>query len=73
VMKALNCEKALGPNGFTMGFFQVCWEVLKVNIMNVFHDFHARGMFEKTSIPPSFLLFRTNKDLLISRSFDLLA
>jgi hypothetical protein len=33
-----------------MGFFQVCWEVLKVDIMNVFHDFHARGMFEKSLI-----------------------
>jgi hypothetical protein len=57
----------------TMGFFQVCWEVLKVNIMNVFHDFHARGMFGKTSIPPSFLLFRINQGLLILRIFDLLA
>jgi hypothetical protein len=30
-----------------MGFFQACWEVLKVDIMNVVHDFNARGMFEK--------------------------
>jgi hypothetical protein len=48
VMKALNCDKASSPDGFTMGFFQACWEVLKANIMNVFHDFHARGMFEKS-------------------------
>jgi hypothetical protein len=33
---------------FTVGFFQACWEVLKAHIINVFHDFHARGMFEKS-------------------------
>ncbi len=37
VVKALNCDKALGPDGFTTGFFQACWEVLKIDIMNVFH------------------------------------
>jgi hypothetical protein len=29
-----------------MAFFQDCWDVLKKDIMNVFHDFHTRGMFE---------------------------
>jgi hypothetical protein len=48
VVKALNCDKALGPDGFTTGFFQACWEVLKIDIMNVFHDLHARGMLEKS-------------------------
>jgi hypothetical protein len=46
VVKVLNVDKALGPDDFTMGFFQACWEVLKVDIMNVFHNFHTRGMFE---------------------------
>ena len=31
-----------------MAFFQACWDVLKVDIMNVFHDFHTRGLFEKS-------------------------
>ena len=30
-----------------MGFFQACWEVLKVYIVNAFHEFHARGTFKK--------------------------
>jgi undecaprenyl pyrophosphate synthase len=47
VVRALNCDKALVPYGFTMAFFQACWEVLKVDRMNVFNDFHARSMFEK--------------------------
>ncbi len=33
-------------DGVTMAFFQACWDVLKEDIMNVFHDFHARGKFE---------------------------
>jgi len=36
VVKALNCDKAPGTDGFSMGFFQSCWQVLKANIMNVF-------------------------------------
>jgi hypothetical protein len=48
VMKALNSDKAPGPNGFTMAFFQACWDVLKEDIMNVFHDFRSRGMFKRS-------------------------
>jgi hypothetical protein len=48
VVKDLNCDKASRPDGYTVGFFQACWEVLKVDIMNVFHDFNAKGMFEKS-------------------------
>lgn len=36
VVKALNYDKAPGTDGFSMGFFQSCWQVLKANIMNVF-------------------------------------
>jgi hypothetical protein len=72
-IKLFKIDKALDPDGCTMGFFEAFWEVLKVDITNVFHDFHARGMFGKTSIPPSFLLFRINQGLLILRIFDLLA
>ena len=31
-----------------MTFFKACREVLKEDIMNVFHDFHARGKFERS-------------------------
>jgi hypothetical protein len=48
VMKALNGEKVPGLNHCTMGFTAACWEVLKVDIMNVFHEFHAKGTFEKS-------------------------
>jgi hypothetical protein len=47
-VKALNGDKAPSPDGFSLAFFQTYWEVLKEDFMNVFHEFHARGEFEKT-------------------------
>jgi hypothetical protein len=35
VVRAMNSDKALGPYGFSMAFFQVCWVVLKEDIMKV--------------------------------------
>jgi hypothetical protein len=46
VVKALKGDKALGPDSFLLAFFQSCWEILKEDIMNVFHEFHAREKFE---------------------------
>jgi hypothetical protein len=37
-----------------MAFFQACWDVVRVDIMKVFDDFHARGLFEK-SLNASFI------------------
>jgi poly(3-hydroxyalkanoate) synthetase len=31
-----------------MTFFQTCWDVIKTNIMGVFHDFHACNKFERS-------------------------
>jgi hypothetical protein len=36
VVKCLNCDKALGPDGFTLAFFQDCWDVIKTDLMGVF-------------------------------------
>lgn len=41
-------DKAPGPDGFTMAFFQHCWEVLKGDIMEVFHYFYENECFEKS-------------------------
>jgi len=48
VVKALNGDKAPGSDSYSMAFFQACWDVLKEDIMKVFHDFHARGKFERS-------------------------
>ncbi|XP_030971912.1 uncharacterized protein LOC115992014 [Quercus lobata] len=41
-------DKAPGPNGFTMAFFQKCWCVLEKDILALFADFHKECIFEKS-------------------------
>lgn len=48
VVKGMNIDKAPGPDGFSMAFFQDCWDVLKSDIMGFFHDFHAHSKFVKS-------------------------
>jgi hypothetical protein len=35
-----------GPDGFSMAFLQASWDILRLDIMKVFYEFHARGLFE---------------------------
>ena len=35
LLKEAECDKAPGPNGFTIGFFQKCWSVVE-DVMNGF-------------------------------------
>jgi hypothetical protein len=48
VVFGMDGNKAPGPDGFSLDFFQACWEVLKEDIMAVFSDFHAHGKFERS-------------------------
>ena len=41
-------DKAPGPDGFTMAFFQKCWSVLEGDILAFFKDFHNQCVFEKS-------------------------
>jgi hypothetical protein len=54
VIKLFNGDKAPGPNGFPMAFFQNCWDVIRSDIMGVMHSFYERGTFA-TSLNASFL------------------
>jgi hypothetical protein len=47
VIKGLDRDKALGPDGFSLAFYQDCWEVVKGDFMAVFADFHSQGKFVK--------------------------
>jgi hypothetical protein len=48
VVKGMNRDKAPGPDGFSIAFFQDCWDVIKTDIMGVFQDFHAHSKFVKS-------------------------
>lgn len=42
-------DKAKSPraNGFSMHFYQVCWETVKKDIMKVFAKFYEQGKLSK--------------------------
>jgi hypothetical protein len=48
VVREMNGNKAPGPDGFSMAFFQQCWGVLKKDIMVVFSEFHNSRQFERS-------------------------
>lgn len=41
-------DKAPDPDGFTMGFYLKCWEVIKQDKMEGFHNFHSSEISEKS-------------------------
>ena len=41
-------EKAPGPDGFTLAFFQQCWEVVKVEVLNTIQEFYENEEFERS-------------------------
>ena len=43
----LNGDKAPGPDGFTTAFWQLSWDLVKLDILDLFKDFHERGRFGK--------------------------
>jgi hypothetical protein len=70
VVNGMNSEKVPGPDSFIMAFFQVCWDMIKADVMGVFHDFHARSKVWKVLMLLSLLLFQKNPELLILRTFN---
>uniref|UniRef100_A0A2N9GN59 Reverse transcriptase domain-containing protein n=1 Tax=Fagus sylvatica TaxID=28930 RepID=A0A2N9GN59_FAGSY len=54
VVKDLQGDKAPGPDGFTMAFFQKCWPVLEEDIMGFFGEVHTYCKFER-SLNASFI------------------
>jgi hypothetical protein len=60
VVKGLNSDKAPGPDGFTLAFFQDCWDVIKTDLMGVFQDFHTHSKFVK-NITATFIVLIPKK------------
>ncbi|KAG5576279.1 hypothetical protein H5410_056413 [Solanum commersonii] len=47
-LKQCATDKAPGLDGFTMGFYIKCWEVVKGDIMETFQHFHEQGRLERS-------------------------
>ena len=47
-LKEAEGDKAPGPDGFTMAFYQKCWSVLEGDVLAFFKDFHNQCVFEKS-------------------------
>ena len=60
VVSGFNGDKSLGPNGFSMAFFQSCWSILTKDVMPVLHNFHEKVVFE-SSLNVSFLVLFPKK------------
>ena len=56
----MNGDKALGPNGFTVAFWQNCWDFAKEEILDMFKEFHEHKSFLK-SLNNAFLILIPNK------------
>ena len=44
----MNGDKALGPDGFTIAFWQSSWELVKEEIMELFREFYDQCSFAKS-------------------------
>ena len=54
MVKDLQGDKAPGPDGFTMAFFQKCWSVIEDDVMGFFDEVHTHCKFER-SLNASFI------------------
>ena len=48
VVRSMNGDKSLRPDGFPMLFFHACWQVIKSDLLAVFAEFYATGSFERS-------------------------
>lgn len=40
-------DKAPGPDGFTVGFFQQCGDIVKQDFVNLLDEFHSNGIVSR--------------------------
>ena len=56
----LNGDKAPGPDGFTVAFWQACWDFMKEEILELFKEFYDQRSFAK-SLNTTFLVLIPKK------------
>ncbi|KAL6328817.1 hypothetical protein AAG906_003834 [Vitis piasezkii] len=56
----MNGDKAPGPDGFTLAFWQSCWDFVKDEILDMFKEFYEQNAFLK-SLNNTFLVLLPKK------------
>ncbi|RVW53840.1 LINE-1 reverse transcriptase-like [Vitis vinifera] len=56
----MNGDKAPGPDGFTVAFWQKCWEIVKEDVLDMFKEFHEQNSFIR-SLNHTFLVLLPKK------------
>ncbi|RVW60699.1 Transposon TX1 uncharacterized 149 kDa protein [Vitis vinifera] len=59
-LKGMNGDKAPGPDGFTLAFWQNSWETVKEDLLGLFKEFHDQNSFIK-SLNHTFLVLIPKK------------
>ncbi|RVW30834.1 Transposon TX1 uncharacterized 149 kDa protein [Vitis vinifera] len=59
-LMGMNGDKALGPDGFTVAFWQNSWEIVKEDMLGLFKEFHDQYSFFK-SLNHTFLVLIPKK------------
>ncbi|RVX07794.1 hypothetical protein CK203_021806 [Vitis vinifera] len=47
-LMGMNGDQAPGPNGFTLSFWQSCWDFVKEEILEMFKEFYDQNVFLKS-------------------------
>lgn len=68
VVREMSGDKAPGPSGSAMAFLLTCWEVVKEDLIKVFHNFYARGIFFKVLMQTFIALSCRRQEPLTSKS-----
>ena len=48
VVREMEGDKTLSPDGFSMNFFYHCWRVVDRDVLAVFEEFYQHSKFEKS-------------------------
>lgn len=66
-------NKAAGPDKIPIEFYQVCWEIVKTDIIQLFNDFSKKKLISIGSIMALLLCYQKFLMLLRFSNFDLFA
>lgn len=69
VIKSFESNKVLGPDGFPLLFYKKFWNILKGDILDVFREFHEKGIINKNMNNTFIALIAKRKDYTNPKDF----